>query len=301
MDKTSMSGHTRRMHIKDGFPGQRMRVLPRSLVAEAIRVTPTADLLVTDCGYFPRATDHGRTRDHGLKSAIVMVCTEGVGWIELPTGTFRVGAHEVLIIPPGTPHEYFADESDPWSIWWLHVAGASMPGLVASAIPDGAAAPVVPVRDAYRLATLVEEAVTRTEHDETAASLVAAAGAAWHLLAMLPAERAASTARTDPIESALEYLRGHIGQRVSVAELARLARLSESHFAALFRAHTGYGVLQYQTSLRMARARELLDMTDRSVAKVGELVGYPDAFYFSRQFSAMHGMSPSEYRVREQA
>lgn len=287
------------MLIADGFPGQRMRVLPRPLVSKALATPPTSALLVTDCGYFPRAAHHGRTRERGLLSAIVMVCTEGAGWVEFASGRHRLGAHEVLIIPQRTPHAYHADEDDPWSIWWMHVAGDAVPSLVDAAIPDGAESPIVPVRDAYRLATLVEEVVGRTEHDETAASLIAAAGPAWHLLAVLPAERAASTTRTDPIEAALEYLRAHIGTRVPVADLARQARLSPSHFAALFRARTGFGVLRYQTSLRMARARELLDTTDRSVASVAGLVGYADAFYFSRQFASVHGVSPRDYRNRD--
>ncbi len=39
----------------EGFPGQRMRVLPRPLVAQALAAPATAQLLVTDVGFFPRA------------------------------------------------------------------------------------------------------------------------------------------------------------------------------------------------------------------------------------------------------
>jgi AraC-like DNA-binding protein len=34
------------------------------------------------------------------------------------------------------------------------------------------------------------------------------------------------------------------------------------------------------------------------VAEIGRDVGYGDPFYFSRQFSRIHGMSPSEYRLQ---
>jgi AraC family transcriptional regulator, arabinose operon regulatory protein len=34
------------------------------------------------------------------------------------------------------------------------------------------------------------------------------------------------------------------------------------------------------------------------VAEIAAAVGYPDPFYFSRQFSAVNGVSPREFRAR---
>ncbi|ASD23631.1 hypothetical protein B7495_17120 [Cryobacterium sp. LW097] len=52
-----------------------------------------------------------------------------------------------------------------------------------------------------------------------------------------------------------------------------MSRLSGSHFAALFKSRIGYPALQYQTQLRMARARELLDTTDQAIAAVAASTG----------------------------
>ncbi|TFC54708.1 MULTISPECIES: AraC family transcriptional regulator [unclassified Cryobacterium] len=116
------------------------------------------------------------------------------------------------------------------------------------------------------------------ERDTTTASLLAAAGAAWHLMALLASDRSTGD--------------GH----VSVAELAAMSRLSSSHFAALFKSRIGYPALQNQTQLRMARVRELLDTTDQSIAAVAASSGYPDSFYFARQFKKVHGVTPFGYR-----
>ena len=43
----------------------------------------------------------------------------------------------------------------------------------------------------------------------------------------------------------------------------------------------------------MARARQLLITSDHTVAEIAAAVGYPDPFYFSRQFSAVNGVSPA--------
>jgi AraC-like DNA-binding protein len=158
---------------------------------------------------------------------------------------------------------------------------------------------VVHVGDVYRAVSLIDDVLGRMERDDSVRSRQAAAGSAWHLLALLAADQTrAPVSGNGALQQAQQYLREHIGTRTSVAELAALARLSPSHFAALFRRATGVGVLQYQTRLRMSRARELLDTTDQAIAEIARTLGYADPFYFSRQFRAVHGVSASEYRTQ---
>ena len=59
-------------------------------------------------------------------------------------------------------------------------------------------------------------------------------------------------------------------------------------------------MLAYQTALRMARARQLLDRTAAPVAEIAREVGYEDPFYFSRRFQRHHGMSPTQFRRRDE-
>jgi AraC family transcriptional regulator of arabinose operon len=281
-----------------GFAGERISVLPRPLVRESLARPLTARLLVTDCGYFPSAADHLRSRPTGSEQAIVIVCVDGGGWCRLPSGTHRVRAGQALIIPPGVPHSYGAATGRPWTIWWLHLAGADATELI-DAAGVGPGRPVVQVGDVYRVVALADDVLRRMELDDSVRGTKAAAGAAWHLLALLVADQThAPASRYDTIEQAQRYLRGRVGQRVSVAELAALARLSPSHFAALFRRATGAGVLQYQTRLRMARARELLDTTDLPITVIARSLGYADPFYFSRRFRAVHGVTAGRYRAQ---
>jgi AraC family transcriptional regulator of arabinose operon len=282
----------------DGFAGERISVLARPLVREALAQPLTSRLLVTDCGYFPEAADHLRRRTEGSPQAIVIVCVEGAGWCRLPSGRSEVSAGQALVIPAGTPHAYGAADDRPWTIWWLHLAGADAGELVGAVLADPSR-PVIEVGDVYRAVSLIEEALTRMERDDAVRSRQTAAGAAWHLLALLAAGQTdAPGSRNDAIRQAQQYLRDHLGARTSVADLAGLAQLSPSHFAALFRRATGTSVLRYQTRLRMSRARELLDTTDHPIAEISRTLGYADPFYFSRQFTSVHGVSPTAYRVQ---
>lgn len=282
----------------DGFAGQRLQVLPRPLVAEALRRPATGRIVVTDCGYFPRAAGHGRARPRGAAQAIVILVTEGSGWCVLSGERVAVRRGQVLVVPAGEPHQYGADHDTPWTIWWMHVAGPDVADLLRAARVS-TARPVVTVREPYAVAALIERAVERMERDDSVPSLVAASGAAWHVLALLAADQVSGRPQDDPVTRVTEHLQAHAGERTSVADLAALVGLSPSRLAELFRRQTGTSILAYQTRQRMSRARELLDTTALPVAGVGRAVGYDDPYYFSRHFHKVHGMSPSAYRSHD--
>lgn len=285
------------MVIADGFPGQRLFVLPRPRVREALQQPGTRHLLVTDCGYFPEARSHGLQRIEPIDQAVIIVCTSGTGWCTLDGVTHAIEKGQVLVLPPQVPHAYGSEQDDPWTVWWLHLNGSDVSEFLAAS-EFTVASPARTVSDVYRLVTLVEDVVQQMERDLGSANLLAASGAAWHLLALLTSGAGAPTAQTTVIDRAKSYLRSNLSDRVSVTELAGMARLSPSHFATLFRTQVGLPVLQYQTQLRMARARELLDTTDLPVARIAEGIGYADPFYFSRQFRAVHGTTAQQYRAQ---
>jgi len=299
MDESMIETTLEQPRRPEGFPGQRMRVLPRPLVAKALASPTTAELLVTDVGFFPRASSHGRVRRHGADQHIVIVCAAGRGSCTLPSGVHPVGAGQAVAIPAGLPHRYEADSEEPWTIWWMHLVGRQVPALLSTigATPEQ---PVFGLSDPARVVSLVDTIIRRMERDETMATLLASSGAAWHAMALLAADRRTiSRNQADPIEATIEHVRSNFSTRMSLAELAGMAGLSVSHYSALFRRATGYGALEYQTRLRMGAARELLDTTDRSIASVAAQVGFADPLYFSRQFHRIHGTSPTEYRSHD--
>lgn len=291
------------MRIREGFPGQRLRVLPADVVRSASASGPTSRLLVTDAGYFPHAHHHGTTRVHGTPGTIVIMTAAGSGACRVGTTVRRVTAGQALVVPAGTSHRYWADDRDPWTIWWLHARGPDATLFereLLGAAADGETGPaVVDVHDPVRAIGELERALEALETDETTSSLLRGSAAAWSVLGQLTADAAAGSAvRAEPVRAAQEYLRAHLDAAVQVGELAQRAGMSTSHFAALFRRATGGGVIEYVKRLRMARACELLITTAVPVADIGRAVGYDDPFYFSRQFRSVHDCSPSGYRAR---
>lgn len=279
---------------REGFPGQRLRVVPRSIVRAALLQPITSQVLVTDCGYFPRAGSHGRARPTGAGQTIVIVCSQGHGWVEVGGVRHQLGPRQAVIIPRRQPHAYGADNADPWTIWWLHLSGERMTELV-EACGATVQRPVVEVPRFALSVALIGEAIDNLEHDDTRQSLLAASGAAWHLMTSIAAGRPENPGN-HPVDRVKEHLSENLAEPITLTDLARTVSMSTSHLIAVFKDATGYSPMAYRTLLRMQRARVLLDTSDKPIAAIAAEVGYDDAAYFSRRFTQLHEQSPRDYR-----
>ncbi|WP_421684612.1 helix-turn-helix domain-containing protein [Stutzerimonas urumqiensis] len=93
-----------------------------------------------------------------------------------------------------------------------------------------------------------------------------------------------------------EAMNLRLAEAFSLADFAAAAQLSECHFSRLFKRATGLSPSRYFIRLRMARARQLLLATDRSVIDIALEVGYSSASHFSQVFRREVGVAPSAYR-----
>ncbi|MFJ3473406.1 helix-turn-helix domain-containing protein [Microbacterium maritypicum] len=284
------------MPIEEGFRGQRLVVVPRPVVSDALTKPVTRRLLVTDVGYYPDALDHQMSRPRGTDETIVMVCASGTGWARIGETAHRVGSQQAIVIPRGVPHAYGSDQNHPWTIWWAHIIGADVADLL-EGMEVTASRPLLRVRAIERAVALLDEILSNLERDQTPARLMAASGSAWKLLTQLAVDRTLP-APGDPLQRAMNFLSDRLDGSVRVPELARLVGVSPTYLTTMFRRATGGGVLAHHTALRMARARQLLDTTEATIAEIASEVGYDDPFYFSRHFRRHHGVSPSSFRTR---
>jgi AraC-like DNA-binding protein len=85
-------------------------------------------------------------------------------------------------------------------------------------------------------------------------------------------------------------------ERLRVADLARAAGLSPSHFSREFRLAFGQSPHVYLLTRRLERAASLLRRTDRSVADICMLVGLSSVGSFTTSFTRQFGCTPLAYR-----
>ena len=93
-----------------------------------------------------------------------------------------------------------------------------------------------------------------------------------------------------------DHVTTNLNAPLVVGELAALLECSASTLGRLVRTHVRLSPVNWINHLRIQRARTLLTTTHLPVARVGERVGVPDPFYFSKLFRKHTGQSPLAYR-----
>lgn len=102
--------------------------------------------------------------------------------------------------------------------------------------------------------------------------------------------------RIDPrVKKVMNYIVEHYSEKLGVAELAELVNLNPVYFGALFKQYVGVTVKRYITEIRINHAVDMLKSGEYSISGLSESCGYNDDLYFSKQFKAIKGLSPSQY------
>lgn len=98
------------------------------------------------------------------------------------------------------------------------------------------------------------------------------------------------------IKEACREIYENLEKELDLESLARKSCLSKSRFSHLFAECVGKSPLSFIISMRIERAKELLETSTLGVREIGEAVGYSDQNYFSRLFKKYTGMSPGAFR-----
>ncbi|MFD7090210.1 GyrI-like domain-containing protein [Streptomyces sp. NPDC059892] len=98
------------------------------------------------------------------------------------------------------------------------------------------------------------------------------------------------------LNQAMEHIERNLGQRIEVAELARIAVTSEYHFRRLFSALAGIPLSEYIRRRRLTVAGAEVLGGERTLLDVAVRYGYGSGEAFARAFRALHGVGPGEAR-----
>jgi AraC-like DNA-binding protein len=258
-----------------------------------------AALAPADVGRFTHAQSHFMQRSRGLEQAILILCVAGRGWIATDDRSAEVVAPAAVVLPPGVPHRYGADDHDPWTILWAHFTGTDAQryappdeGLRLSPLAD---------EDMSQLAALFRRMLDALDAEYTRTATLHASHLLRAVLGTLTfgnVQPAGEPGRSPAVvQRAVRFMRRHLDRALTVEAIATHVGFSASHFAHLFRQHAGCPPIEFLVRLRTQTARHYLDTTDLPVAQIAGLVGYADPLYFSRVFKRVTGQSPSGYRA----
>jgi len=290
------------IQIKESFQGQRVLALLDSQLDE-LRADPAVDnLYIRKMGFFPKAKYHSVSKPQGCPYSLLLHCIDGQGWYEAGGRKHIIPKNSFVILPAGLPYSFGSDNSDPWTIYWVHFCGRLASRFADGSPVHGAIEPADNSRIGERL-KLFEELYDAFSQAMVPGYQAYASMCLYHYLAsftMLEQYRhVAGPAESGRpfISRVIHFMNENVHRPLTLEQLAGHFRYSPSRFSALFRDETGMSPMSFFLRTKVQHACAYLELSDLKINEISLRLGISDPAYFSRLFRRTMGMSPQAYRL----
>lgn len=103
-----------------------------------------------------------------------------------------------------------------------------------------------------------------------------------------------SSTRTEVIK-AQQFVIQHVTEKITLEDMANYLNLNSSYFSRLFKRETNQNFIEYVNRVKLQKAKELLQQSNKPVEEISDYLGYANKSYFIKLFKREMGIKPSEY------
>lgn len=101
------------------------------------------------------------------------------------------------------------------------------------------------------------------------------------------------------VRAVFDYVAHNLERPIQLKDIAQAVFVSSYHLSRTFKQLTGQSITDYIQEQRLLKAEDLLLNTDYSITEVAGMVGFNDAAYFATCFKNKTGVSPLQYRKKQ--
>ncbi|TMM30591.1 AraC family transcriptional regulator [Polaribacter aestuariivivens] len=287
--------------LKEGFLGQKMISLPKSIINIAKNNEITKLFYVSDLGHYPKANNHYRRRKKGSSQYIFIYCTKGKGEIILDDIKYPIAPNEFFIIPKNVKHEYSADQADPWTIYWFHFKGSIAEELY-NRYKNTDINNYKNVSFSKEKIGLFEKIFSLFSHNNLENQIEYANLLSLNFISNFIYHDFDSTISSNDneniVNSIKNFLLNNLDKNFTLDEIADKFNYSKSYLHTKFKKSTGYPIMVFFNLKKTQKACEYLNCTDLSIKEISFKIGFNDPLYFSRIFKNFMGKSPRSYKKK---
>ncbi|MBR3348600.1 MAG: helix-turn-helix domain-containing protein [Solobacterium sp.] len=264
-----------------------------------LRTTPNEFALkqpyyYTEAGIFLARRDFNTKRDF-KDSYLLFYTIEGCGIIEQDGNIIHLRENEALLMNCRSAQSYYTDPSvGRWSHYWAHIDGNGVEALESLMIPDHKIT-AFETKSSY----LQEQFnILLKDLENTSATTILSESLMIHsILNDLIMRNSISYSRNQAlIMKTADYLSAHYNEPFDLPALLKMAHMSKSYYMRLFRQYIGTTPYNYALNLRITKARDLLEVSDKTVHEIAMETGFSDDASFSTRFTGIVKTSPLRYR-----
>lgn len=257
----------------------------------------TDDLYVYCCGL--SQTLPGHSFGPALKPHFMIhYCLSGKGRFSIGGSKYDLEEGYGFLIVPDELAYYISDDKDPWTYVWIGFGGKRA-GEIVSQLGLSLQQPVFKSEASKPIYDIVKDMM---DHNTFSVEDVLRRNGLLSLFLSLIASGISVSQKSDSgsgnyyVNRAQAYIRSNYCNPIKVTDIANYVCINRSYLYTLFENALGISPQQYLTSYRIAKAKELLQLTSIPIESIAISCGYSDPLVFSKAFRQECGMSPSAYR-----
>ena len=103
------------------------------------------------------------------------------------------------------------------------------------------------------------------------------------------------------IARAINYINQHFTENITLDFIVDYSHMSKANFCLVFKKETGSTFLEYINNRRVAYAHSLLIETDMPIQRIAEKTGFSSTLHLDRVFKSIHGTTPRGIRKMNNA
>ena len=98
------------------------------------------------------------------------------------------------------------------------------------------------------------------------------------------------------LNNSIKFINENYDKALSLKLIASNSYCNHTYLSSLFNEKMNITITDYINKIRIEKARELIDITSKSITEISCIVGFNDSGYFTRVFKSIIGVTPKDYR-----
>ena len=226
----------------------------------------------------------------------IIYITKGRGIFETSNRTHVIVPGSIMVVFPGVPHFYKPEYEVGWTEYWVGFKGPHADSLC----QQGFLSPEKPLYEVGLQNSLLAIYTQIFELVQSQQPLfqIRASSLVLSLIAEILAHERKAVQYTHSeqlVEKAKFLMEENIYGEINLNGIGDMLGVSTSHLNAVFKSYTAMTPYQYYISIKIRKAKELLEREDLAIKEVAFRLGFDDPYYFSRLFKKKTGISPSRW------